>query len=131
VTRAKIDPALLKTLVGTFGTGGYANAAGTLFPAAITFSQPLAASLDAAHVIETLATPAHCPGAGRADPGYLCIYRPAFSNVTLAAGGPDDPVSLSLTGSGFGAGRYGTMVVYQSVTAGNAMAYGSWAVTAS
>jgi hypothetical protein len=171
VTKAKIDPAVLKALagkigltgpqgavgangangtngvngtnlttqtplasgqteVGSFGAGSYEPSSDDLV-VAISFAQPLAAPLDGAHVIDTVATPAHCPGAGRADPGFLCVYRPGSSNVTLDPASPFDPVALSLTGGGAtGAGTHGAVVLYKATSAGYASAYGSWAVTA-
>jgi hypothetical protein len=119
-----------QTEVGSFGEGANVTAGSDLV-VPISFSQPLAAPLDGAHVIDTVAAPAHCPGAGRADPGYLCIYRPGFVNVTLDTLSPFDPVALSLTGGGTtGAGTHGAIVLYKATATAYASAYGSWAVTA-
>ena len=61
---------------GVFAVGGPSSAAGDGHIAAVTFPIPLSHSLDGAHVIgvDGVASAAHCPGSGQADPGFLCLY---------------------------------------------------------
>ena len=69
-----------QTESGTFSAGG-GSSTGGYFGFGITFARPLAAPIAdvfsaSNRIIDTSAHPdaAHCPGAGRAAPGYLCLY---------------------------------------------------------
>ena len=111
-----------QTESGVFADAGGSSTSGFI-NVAYQFAQPLATGLDATHVIETSgASTTHCPGAGQADPGYLCVYRPISSGVT--------PGHISDPATGLqGAGRFGAALSYTIVAAGSYV-QGSWSVTA-
>jgi hypothetical protein len=110
-----------QTETGVFAGGG-GSSTGGFINVSFSFTQPLAAALDGAHVIETVSSATHCPGAGQADPGYLCVYRTGYSFVTVLA--PYNPQNGTA-----GAGRFGSALFY-TITASGSFVYGTWAVTA-
>jgi hypothetical protein len=113
-------------------SGVWAAASGTssggTAVAEIQFTIPLAAALGATRTIYVSAASApHCPGPGRADPGYLCAYQGEAGNlsfyqfVTPGGGGT--------TSSSGGAAKVGS-ALYFSVTGTAGYADGQWTVTA-
>jgi hypothetical protein len=57
----------------------------------ITFTQPLAQPIDQEHHIIDVQGPGgssapHCPGIGKADPGYLCLYNSTANDVEAGYG---------------------------------------------
>lgn len=114
-----------KTETGIFAAAG-SGAPGFLVGTA-TFVQPIPARFDATHVIQLVAGEAsapHCPGVGRADPGYFCVY-PTEELHTTSDGPPEDP------GDGLaGAGKDGAQFFFTIIGSGGSAAYGTWAVTA-
>jgi hypothetical protein len=66
----------------------------------------------------------HCPGVGRADPGYFCAYIGRQGNVRLSQ--PEDPGD-NLPGTG----KDGTVFFFlPAYYEAGAFAMGTWAVTA-
>ena len=89
----------------------------------ITYPRPLATAISPANIIDVHGTSGtHCPGIGQADSGYLCLYDTDTSGTT-------GTVFYSNTGPDTGVGKLG-VVLYWTVTAGDAYVGGSWAVTA-
>jgi hypothetical protein len=67
---------------GVFSVGGPSTGAG-VYIAVVNFPVPLSHSLDAAHVVavDGVASVAHCPGQGQAEPGFLCLYVDGRSDM--------------------------------------------------
>jgi hypothetical protein len=61
---------------GVFALGGPSSGAQDFQITAVTFPIPLSHSIDAGHAIavDGVASAAHCPGQGQADPDFLCLY---------------------------------------------------------
>ena len=98
------------------------------FVSAVTFPIPLAAALDSAHVVYVTGSSAtHCPGRGRADRGYLCLYESTNSSLSSS------PAVVKPTTTfvpAYGAEREGFLLIATSVgTNPFVYAWGSWAVT--
>jgi hypothetical protein len=87
----------------------------------VAFPTPLAGALDGGHVDQPASgTDSHCPGAGQAAQGYLCVYTSFSENVT---------VSIDNHSGTVGSDAYGFFVGLK-VSATPGLAYGSWTVTA-
>jgi hypothetical protein len=113
-----------KSESGNFGNGG-GDASGDWIGVGITYPRALKAAIISSHVIEVTGTSAsHCPGAGHAAKGYLCIYNSIASGV--------DPLTDIYAKTSDNLGKVG-VVLYWSVSSDNASPYvgGSWTVTAS
>jgi hypothetical protein len=94
----------------------------------IQFAIPLAAALDPAHAIYvSTASATHCPGPGRADPGYLCAYQGEAGGLTFYQF--VTPGGGGTASSSGGAAKTGS-ALYFSVTGSGGYADGQWAVTA-
>lgn len=111
---------------GTNSAGGVGAAAQMW--ATTSFPIPLANALDANHVIYVSgASATHCPGAGQAAAGYLCVYQ----NQLQSANQPDNSSIFSPENSGYqGTGKYGFALRLAYTSAGSYSGFGSWAVTA-
>lgn len=84
-----------QTEKGMVGWGGDTVVGGN-YLAVAQFLIPLAAPLDAGHVVYvTGASAANCPGAGQAASGFLCVYQTALSGLTE----PDSSRIYNQTGS--------------------------------
>lgn len=110
------------------GAGGPSE--GSSLADAITYVQPLAAPIATANVIWNLSgtTSAHCPGVGRADPGYLCLYdneQQAVSDPACCT--PAFPPFYSPGGPG--SPSWGA-ILYWTVTGGDGYVNGEYTVTA-
>ena len=74
---------------GTFSAGGGLDSGTGWIGTGITFVQPLAQPISEVNIIE-VASPgeakAPCPGVGKAEPGYLCLYAYLASDVNSAIG---------------------------------------------
>jgi hypothetical protein len=94
--------------------------------AAITYAQPLAAAIPGTHVIfnANAANSPHCPGNGKADPGYLCLYDAENQNVSPALVLSDVPGF-----SQFAPTSWGAILVWSS-TSSTAFVAGEYTVTA-
>lgn len=112
---------------GGDAAGGYPNAgAGArAFP---QYPVPLGFAIDGTHAIYVSgATATHCPGAGQADPGYLCVYQ-----TTIQSG--NTPNSSTIfnpdAGGSSGAGKYGFSIFLSAFTGGVWYVGGVYSVTA-
>lgn len=117
-----------KSESGWFAVGSGASTSGVAGEG-ISFSQPLSAGLTAGHAVFNASgtTSTHCPGFGKAEPGYLCLYAAEQNALTYEhtlnfpqeIGGYQDNAT----------GLYG-FTLYFSVTATEGYVDGSWTVTA-
>lgn len=115
-----------KTETGLFTGGGSYNSGGWI-GLTITYPRPLPAPIKDSHIVD-VQYPAnsapHCPGAGHAAPGYLCLYDVDVSSVGstdfYSSDGDNFPASM---------GKLGVMLYWETTGAG-AYVGGSWAVTA-
>jgi hypothetical protein len=115
-----------QTQSGAFSAAGAnSTGAGGWIAFEINYLRPLASPIADDHIIDTAfaADAAHCPGAGHAAPGYLCLYPSARSNVGEAYGYSDDsPYSQLPKSVGIG--------LYVPVTGSQPYYNGVWTVTA-
>jgi hypothetical protein len=92
----------------------------------INYPRPLSAGIADANIIDVRGGAAtHCPGAGHADPGYLCLYNNNYDGLSggtsfYSNDGGLFPVGQSKLG----------VVLYWAVTSGGGYVGGSWTVTA-
>ena len=113
---------------GFFGVGG-GSSTGFEVGEGVSFSQPLAAGLTENHVVfnEFETTSKHCPGIGRADAGFMCLYAGEIQSLeydlTLNYPAPGKIYEDEATG------KYG-FVVYFKVLGTGGFADGVWTVTA-
>jgi hypothetical protein len=113
---------------GTFAAGG-GSSTGGYFGFGITFARPLAQPISdqlsgANHIIDTMANPdpTHCPGAGHAAPGYLCLYFHYHNGVGTVYGyDQESPYGTPSVGAG----------IYAPITGNGSYVDGVWTVTAS
>ena len=115
-----------KSESGAFSAAG-ANSSGSggWIAFDINYPRPLADPIADDHIVDTAfaADPAHCPGAGQAAPGYLCLYPSARSSVGEAYGySEDSPYSELANSVGVG--------LYVPVTGATPYYNGVWTVTA-
>lgn len=113
---------------GWFAVGSGSSTSGEV-GTGISFSQPLAAGLTENHAVFNgeEATSTHCPGVGRADPGFLCLYAGEISNLTF-----QHTLNFPTPKGGFendATGPFG-FALYFAVTKSFGFADGSWTVTA-
>jgi hypothetical protein len=112
---------------GVFAVGGPSTAAGQTHVAAVTFPIPLTHSLDGGHVVavDGVASVAHCPGQGQADPGFLCLYVDARAQM-LPTESDDirNPAQPSQ-----GADKRGFVILGESTNAGGGLIAGTWTYT--
>jgi hypothetical protein len=115
-------------LIGYGAAGAGAAAAGAGGGPFVSFVTPLAAPLDAAHVIYVPgASAAHCPGVGQADPGYLCVYQQDILNAVT----PDSTNIFKVEAGGpAGSGAQGFSIFLMAAAAGDWLVGGTYAVTA-
>jgi len=116
-----------KTEVGEWGFGTKADAtAGTEARPVFTFPVPLASAVASGHAIYVPgASATHCPGAGHADAGYLCVYQKQLSGATaptsVAIGNPETATA--------GASTRGWTILLAASGLGSWYVFGSYAVT--
>lgn len=113
-----------KSESGMFSAGeGTSTGSGGYIGAGITYGQPLAHAIQDSHIIDAqgVGPVAHCPGPGRAAPGYLCLYNWIRNRVASGYG--------YSTGTEFSSPSVG-VVLYWQVTGADAYAGGEWTVTA-
>jgi hypothetical protein len=93
----------------------------------VSFAQPLPEELEKTHQVVVRAAESSatdCPGVGRADPGFLCVYV-GYEENTSIHGGFENPQT------GFeGVGRGGANTYTRTSGAGDGAVAGTWAVTA-
>ncbi len=114
------------TEAGEWGSG--ASYSGGSWPV-VTFASPLATALDGDHTIYvTGASATHCPGAGVAARGYLCVYQDASYNAFTPEStdifNPEDPLRSA------GTSTRGFSLVAGPVNGGGWSLSGSYAVRA-
>jgi len=114
---------------GFFGIGGGSNTSGEVGEG-VSFSQPLAAGLTENHVVFNLpeATSTHCPGIGRADAGFMCLYAGEIQSLSYAntlnfPAFPGKSYEFQATG------KYG-FAVYFKVLGTGGFVDGVWSITA-
>jgi hypothetical protein len=109
---------------GFYAIGGGSSTTGFVAQG-ISFSQPLAAALPENHVVyNTLKTTStHCPGFGKADPGYACLYE--SEGVSLEFFVTRDFAAANANA----ADKYG-FALFFAVKASGGFVAGSWTVTA-
>jgi hypothetical protein len=110
---------------GAFALGG-GTSTGGFAATGISFSQPLAAPIEAGHVIRNApkATSTHCSGLGKADPGYVCLYEAENSSMNFF-----DAFGFAGEGKSGYANTYG-FSLYYSIAGSGGFVDGSWTVTA-
>ena len=114
---------------GVFGGGQTLNNApvgATEITLVISLRVPLAASIPETNAIRVTGAEAsapHCPGEGRADQGYFCLYE------TFNYGSATFTEFDNYTDHLGGISRYGTGLLYNAVSRRNIIS-GTWAVTA-
>jgi hypothetical protein len=94
-----------------------------------TFPVPLAKAVNHAVAVNGSSAPPHCPGAGRAAPGYLCVYVASKSNTDQIHNfnifNPE-----TADGGNNTAGPHGWAIYLAATTIGDWNITGTWAVTA-
>jgi len=92
---------------------------------AITYPRPLAEPIANDHIIDTVSNPdpVHCPGAGKAARGYLCLYNEIYYSVTDGYGYSEEDY-LQVNGTSIG------VVGYYNVTGEEPYIGGIWTVNA-
>jgi hypothetical protein len=113
-----------QTESGAFSGGGGAATSG-YFGFGITYARPLATAIADNHIVDTNKNPdaAHCPSAGHAAAGYLCLYFQYHNNVGALYGySTDSPYSSISPSIGIG--------IYAPIMAANSYANGVWTVAA-
>lgn len=115
------------TETGVWGGGFYAAAASNQSVMTASFPVPLAAALNASHVIFASGSATHCPGLGQADPGYLCVYLGQSTNTTTPTSADIYNPEVAETQ---GAGANGFAITVAASSAGEDSITGSFAVTA-
>ncbi len=142
VTGAKLNAAVLKkyihlggtlpsgmTEVGDWGFGTTYGGGGADARPVFTFPVPLATGLDSDHRIAvTGASATHCPGAGHADRGYLCVYEANTLNVNDISDG--NIYNPEVSPGPEGTGKYGFAILVSPAGAGDWFISGTYAVTA-
>jgi hypothetical protein len=118
-----------KTEVGVWGHGDTAEGgAGAQSWPVFTFPVPLAKAVNHAVAVNGSSGP-HCPGAGRAAPGYLCVYVANKSNTDQIHNfdifNPETPDGGNNT-----AGAHGFAIFIKATTIGAWNITGTYAVTA-
>jgi hypothetical protein len=108
---------------GFYAIGGGSSTTGFVAQG-ISFSQPLEAGLPENHAVYNplKTTSTHCPGFGKADPGYLCLYE--SEGVSLEFFGTRDFAARVNA-----ADKYG-FALFFAVKASGGFVAGSWTVTA-
>jgi hypothetical protein len=114
---------------GFFGVGAGASASGEVGEG-VSFSQPLAAGLTENHVVFNLpeATSPHCPGIGRADAGFMCLYTGEIQSLSYNAT-LNFPTFPGKSYEFEATGKFG-FVVYFKVLGSAGFTDGVWTVTA-
>jgi hypothetical protein len=124
---APLAPETTETGVFAAAAGSETTVAGQLLTAVVQFPQPLPAPLDAHHVItlkQTESSADHCPGEGRAAPGYFCAYVAYEQGASFFS-----PFENPGTG-GNGTGVDGANAFAKTTGTGTGAIAGTWAVTA-
>jgi len=111
---------------GQSESGFYAAAGGSsttgYIGTGITYSQPLTAAISDSNIVWNKAgiTSIHCPGVGKADRGYLCLYDNEESGVGTGIFYSNDGFSTPSSGA----------ILYWTLTAASNFVSGEYTVTA-
>lgn len=118
---------------GTWGMTNYAPSGTEPFVSAQTFPIALSAPLAGDHAVYVAAgtSTTHCPGVGRADGGYLCVYEAGLSDVVPNYVPPIQRANVGEFASAANAGteRSGFLVVLASKEQGVLSGWGTWTVS--
>lgn len=115
-----------ETESGEFSADNATTASSQTILGSVTFPIPLAAGLDAAHVIYLPAgtsSVTHCPGVGQAESGFLCLYESTHQGAAYTS------ASISKDSAVNGADAVGFVLFAISTAADNNFAVGRWTVT--
>lgn len=116
-----------KSESGAFSSGGDANTgAGGYLGAGITYARPLAKPIRNSHIIDVqndAQSAPHCPGPGKADKGYLCLYDWISFDVGTGYGYSGDKQQL-VNGHSVG------VALYWFISGDTPYVGGTWTVTA-
>jgi len=116
-----------RSLSGDFGIRMAGQPASGWIATAASFPVALAAPIPVANVVYTSDPSApHCGGAGKADPGYLCIYQVASASVMT----PPSVYGMESGAPQQGSGRFGFNMEWTVNGMVNPYATGTWTVTA-
>ena len=109
---------------GTFSGAGGSSTSGW-FGMAVNYQRPLATAIDPSHIVDTNKNPdaTHCPGAGHASAGYLCLYFARHISVGTVYGYSNSVPYNAVTPS-VGVG------LYAPIAASGSYADGIWTVSA-
>lgn len=113
---------------GVFGLGGPSPGTNYGYTSAVTFPILLPHALDSNHVVavpQATAPQPHCPGAGQADPGYLCVYSNITLFMVIQSNGIGFPDSQQVGAAANGFVLFGTT----TQASGAASVYGTWTVS--
>jgi hypothetical protein len=115
------------TEAGEWGVGSNQTAAQIYYTVA-TFPVALANGVDGNHTIAVNGSSAtHCPGAGQADSGYLCVYVSDALNIHTVNNG--NIFNSEAGGAPAGSGRFGFSIALIATATGSSFGGGSYAVT--
>lgn len=107
---------------GTFSAGG-SDGVGGYIGYGISYQEPILAAIPDSHIIDVWSkTAVHCPGPGKAAPGYLCLYDSIHDDVDHGYGYSNDSGYFSKPSPG--------VVLYWHVTGSDSYVGGEWTVTA-
>ena len=117
-----------QTETGDWG-GGYTAGGAAEYRTVSSFPIPIPAALEPSHVVYVSSTSAtHCPGAGQAERGYLCVYQKLIENAETPTGS-----SIFNTDEGGklpGTGIHGFEITLKAEKVGLTTVSGTFAVTA-
>ncbi len=116
-----------KLMSGTFGAGASnaTNSGDGYLGTGVTYPRPLSAPIPDANIIDIRDSSytTECPGPGKAQAGYLCLYNKIWNGTDLGYGYSDYKY-LKVDGKSIG------VVLYWSITGSNPYAGGSWTLRA-
>jgi hypothetical protein len=114
---------------GVWGSGIEAAAPGEGWRPTMQFPIPLSTGLDGSHTIYVPgASATHCPGAGHADPGYLCVYEAVNLNANIPEN--ENIYNPESFNGPPGTGAHGFSIFLTAESSGDAILQGTWTVTA-
>jgi len=116
------------TETGAWG-GGYTAGGAAEYRVVGSFPIPLAATLNAEHVIYVSETSVpHCPGVGQAERGYLCVYQRFIEHTETPKS--SNIFNVDEGGKLTGVGAHGFGIALTANAAALATVSGTFAVTA-
>jgi Collagen triple helix repeat (20 copies) len=116
------------TETGDWG-GGYTPSGAAPYRVVASFPIPLPSVLEPSHVVYVSGTSGtHCPGAGQAERGYLCVYQRFIENAETPKGSAVFNVDEGAKPAGVGVHGFG--ITLKSEAPGLTTVSGTFAVTA-